>query len=939
MRSALLVLSTALLMAPAAMFAQTEENTLLVTMQEPTRNCPEVTLRVIVSTINGTRLRGLGPENFLVAENQSPLEVSVNEITPGEYQIVYNSVVTSLRVVINVGVSAREGRGFVSRLTTSCALRITCGDLPTAIVNQPYKAQMHYTVPDGYFGPVIAISPVSNVLRVNPDTGELTGQFPTPGNFNFTASITIIDSFSGPFTAQTGCQIRVDLAPITFTDFSPKSATACTPGFPIVATGTGFQRPQGNVGSFIIFDNTVLSGGSLNAAGTQLTSPIPDELLRTFRTVNVGVSTRAAGISNIDSPLVRFTFRPTPVFAANFTQTSLVASGPSTGTTALNVDVLNLDSTTRLRISVGSTSRLLTASTVIGGRMVFDVPNDLIALGGSARISLVNADEANPQGNEYQQSCATNSFRTLTLGPATAVISSLNPRTATACGPSFGLTVNGSNFASNSGVEWDGSALPNPQFGNGSIAVQVPDTRLGTTGRTVQVRVTTPGAATSSPEAFVVRNAPAVTRVSPTTFPLNGDSQVITINGTGFVRGVTRIRWTPTGGTSVLLDAGQNPDDTTLIIPVPNRLLTSAGNVQITAVNADEANPGGAAGTVGGACPAGVTVSIANPPATIRTLDPSSEIAARTTPLTVTINGAGFINGAEVLVNGTVQSGVTFVSESQLHFTLSPAQLASPGTLQIGVRNPNAALSTTSPFQVQAVPVGRLTITANPAAPATVQDITLSLTQSEASPRPLNATLSLTFEPNADNIPSSGLPAAALPVFAAGGSTFSFDVPASGALPAGSLVRPGTVSGTVIVRMTALTVAGSGLNLLPNPAPEVRVVIPRTAPVIDSAKILPNAAGFDLEILAYSPVRNLTNAVVQVNTVAGTRIDGETRFTVDLTSRFNDWFRDTANLQFGSQFKLRIPFTLANGDANAIDSVSVTLTNSVGTSSSVTGRR
>jgi hypothetical protein len=935
MRSAIL-----LLLAATSIFGQTQETPLNVTIQEPTRNCPEVALRVVVSTVSGVRVRGLDAHNFLVAENQSAMEISVAEIAPGEYRIVYNSTAVSLRVQINVGVSTQSGRGSAGLLTTSCALRITCGDLPTAIVNQPYRAQLQYTVPAGYSGGTVAISPVSSVLRVNPDTGELTGQFPTPGTFNFTASVTIIDSFSGPFAAQTACQVRIDLGRITFTDFAPKSGTACTPGFPITATGTGFQRPQGNLGSFIVFDNNVLSGGTLDATGTTLTYPVPDELLRAFRSsANVGVTTRASGIQNIDSPSMQFTFRRTPGFATNFTQTSLVASGPATGTTPLNVDVLNLDTTTRLRITVGSTSRVLTPSTVIGGRLVFDVPNSLIAAGGTARISLVNADEANPEGNEYQTSCAANSSRTLTLGPATATISSLNPRSATACGPSFGLTVNGSNFATNSGVEWDGSALPNPQFGNGSIAVQVPGATLGTTGRTVQVRVTTPGSAASAPEAFTVRNAPAVRSLSTTAFPLNGAEQVISVTGSDFVSGVTRVRWSVTGSTSVLLDASvQSP--TQLSFTLPARLLTSPGAVQVTAVNADDANPSGAAGTVVGACPSGVGVTVANPPATIRTLDPATEIAARTTPLTVTVNGAGFIEGAEVLVNGTVQSGVAFVSASQLRFTLSPAQLAAPATLQVAVRNPNAAASASSAFQVQAVPVGRLTITANPAAPATVQDITLALTQSEASPRQLRATLGLSFEPNADNIPSGGLPAAALPVFAAGGSTFSFDVPASGgALPSGALVRPGTVSGTVIVRMNALTVVGTTLNLLPSPAPEVRVVIPRTAPVIDSARIIPNTGGFDLELLAFSPVRNLTSAIVQINTVAGTRVEGDTRFTVDLTSRFNDWFRDAANAQFGGQFRLRIPFTLANGDANAIDSVAVTLTNTVGSSSSVTGRR
>jgi hypothetical protein len=78
---------------------------------------------------------------------------------------------------------------------------------------------------------------------------------------------------------------------------------------------------------------------------------------------------------------------------------------------------------------------------------------------------------------------------------------------------------------------------------------------------------------------------------------------------------------------------------------------------------------------------------------------------------------------------------------------------------------------------------------------------------------------------------------------------------------------------------------------------------------------------------------------VQVNLVSGTRLDGDSRFTVDLTNALNTWYRDAANLQFGSQFRARLPFTLQNGDANIVESVSVTLTNSIGTSAAVTGRR
>jgi hypothetical protein len=906
-----------------------------ISVGEPSRNCPAITVRVVVTNQQGSRVSGLPHSSFYLSENESQREVSVSEVAIGEYALTFNATSTGLRMTINVTVRDERGSGYASRLTTSCALRVTCGDLPVATVGVPYTAQLQYTVPDGFFNPVLSIVPDTPILKVDPVTGKLTGQFVTPGNFDFVAFITIAGAIDGSFTAQQACQVRVDLPPITFTDYTPKSATQCSPGFPITVTGSGFlqQLPvppqQANVGTFLVFDGSVVQGGVLNAAKTSLVSPVPGSLLTQFRSpIRLGISTRSAGIQNIDSASAQFTLRRPPNFAANFTQTSLQASS-ATGVTALNVDVLDLDLSTGLRIAVGSNSRFLKPRLVVGGRLVFDVPNELIAGGGTATISLVNGDEANPEGNPYAASCAPNSSRVLSLGPARPSITSLSPRTATACAPGFSLSINGANFAAGSTVEWEGSALPNPQILASSITVPVGADRLGVTARTVPITVTGGGAVSPS-ESFTVLAAPVLRPLTNPTLPIDSGDLILNATGANFVAGVTRVR----AGSQLLTTGVQNAGQLNFV--VPRALLAAPGELSFTAVNVDAANPTGAAGTTGGTCPAAITATVANPAASVRTLVPSSEIAASPEPVEITINGGGFLQGARVLVNGAAQDA-TFVDASQLKTLLSVTQLASPGTLRIGVQNPNAAASNTADFTVTAVPVPRFTITANPANPTSSQDVTLTVTQSEASARQLRATLSLFFEPNADNLPATGLPEAAGPLFSGGGTAFSYIVGTS--LAPGGLLRPGSVAGTVIVRMTALTAVGSTVSLLPSPAPEVRVVVARAAPVIDSVRILPSAGGFDIEILATSTVRNVTSAAVQVNVVAGTRVDGESRFTVELTSSFNDWFRTAANLQWGGQFRVRLPFTLQNGDSSIVDSVSVTLANTSGTSTAVTGRR
>ncbi|BDC49326.1 hypothetical protein F183_A16420 [Bryobacterales bacterium F-183] len=932
-----LLLGTALVLSAVAQEFPISNNTLLVSMNEPQKNCPEVSVRVSVRNLQGSPVSGLTSSNFVFTENQTPLQVTVFEATHGEYQLRFNSIATTLRTTLNVIVRGESGFGTAQRLTISCALRVTCGDLPTAIVGQPYSAQLQYSVPDGYVDPFFTLAPAAPVLTVNPQTAALTGQFSTPGNYNFTAIITVNDFLNGPFSSETACQIRINLAPITVLDYAPKSATACSPSFPITVNGTNFQRPQGNVGTLILFDNNILAGGTLNSGATSVTANVPATLLERYRAhATVSVSTRAAGITNIDASLPDFTFRRTPSFAPNFTTTTLVATGAATASTPLNVDVLDLDATTQLRITVGSTTRLITRSSAVGGRLVFQIPNELIALGGTARISLVNVDEANTTGAEYTSTCAPNSFRTISLGPPVPTITSLTPRTATACAPGFQLRVAGSNLSTVTGVEWDGTSTGSINTSQaGTVATAISAALLGSTGRTVQVRLRSSDTASplSAPEAFTVRNAPSITSLSSDALPLSSTPVTLTATGANFVTGITQIRW----GQTLLSAEVQSP--TQLTFTLPGELLGTAGTVLVYPVNADEANPNagiGLTGTTG--CPLPASVRVANPSAILTSLAPSSEVAARPASLQVLVTGSGFEQSAVALVNGVEHPDAQYLSPTQFRVVLTAGQLASPGTLNIAIRNPNAGASTPLPFQVLPVTIGTITLSSNPSAPTSVQDLTLSINQSTAPARTLRATLALSFEPNADNL-SIALPAAALPVFAAGGQTFSFDVTGNGALPAGALVRPGTVAGTVVVRMTALTVAGSTLNVLPSPVPEVRIVIPRSAPVISSARIAQSSGGFDLIILGYSPTRNLTQATVTVNTTSGTRVEGDTRFTVDLTSRFNDWYRDAASLPFGSEFQLRIPFTLANGDFAVIDSLTVTLTNTSGTSAAATARR
>lgn len=93
-------------------------------------------------------------------------------------------------------------------------------------------------------------------------------------------------------------------------------------------------------------------------------------------------------------------------------------------------------------------------------------------------------------------------------GPA---ISQLNPTSTTHGDPTFMLTVNGSNFASNAAVNWNGMAQTTTFVTAGQLTISVPATAVATAG-TAQITVTNPGtsgiygtpAQTSTAVAFTI---------------------------------------------------------------------------------------------------------------------------------------------------------------------------------------------------------------------------------------------------------------------------------------------------------------------------------------------------------------------------------------------------------------------------------------------------
>ena len=160
-------------------------------------------------------------------------------------------------------------------------------------------------------------------------------------------------------------------------------------------------------------------------------------------------------------------------------------------------------------------------------------------------------------------------------------------------------------------------------------------------------------------------------------------------------------------------------------------------------------------------------------------------------------------------------------------------------------------------------------------------------------------------------------------------TTASLTIPGATTSVALPTIDPGTVAGDILVTLT-----------VPGQTPSTSTVtVEPSAPVIEAGSVqITNvtATGFDVEFVATSTTRDATNATFTFMATAGDQISGSSTFTLDVSSSSAAWFASATGLTYGGAFSLTIPFTLT-GSASAIQSVSVTLANSMGTSAAVSG--
>lgn len=248
------------------------------------------------------------------------------------------------------------------------------------------------------------------------------------------------------------------------------------------------------------------------------------------------------------------------------------------------------------------------------------------------------------------------------------------------------------------------------------------------------------------------------------------------------------------------------------------------------------------------------------------------------------------------------------------------------GTFDVTVAVADSQRSVTEPFKltigVPAAPTVSIAGLPDSGSPATQPAMTVSI--GSAYPLAITGQATLTFTPD------SGADDPTVQ-FTSGGRTASFTIAAGATQAAFSTssigVQTGTVAGTITVTMRLVA---AGVDITPSPAPSKTIRIARSAPVITSVSLTKSSGGFELVLIGYSTPRDMTSAAVRLTPASGVTLSAS-QFTISLSSAFTTWYQSASSATYGSQFSLRIPFTVTNV-SNAVSALAVTLTNSQGTS-------
>ena len=696
-----------------------------------------------------------------------------------------------------------------------------------------------------------------------------------------TASITVFNPAPAGGTSN-AVSFTVSNTLPTISALNPASVIAGGPAFNLAVAGTNFV--SGSIVRWNGADRPTTFGNS-----TQLTAAIPASDIAAAGTANITVSNPAPG-GGVSSPATLAITNPTPTITGIAPTSAISGGGPFTlvvnGTNFVGGSIVRWNGSDRS--TVFGTNNQISASILASD----------LATGGTSSVTVFNPGPGGGSSNAV-------SFQVNNPVPA---ISGLSPGSATAGSGAFSLTISGTGFISASVIRWNGAERPTTSTSTTLLTATIPASDIAAPGSAViTVSNPAPVGGTSNAVTFTITSGtplPTITTLNPNLTGAGGPAFTLTVNGTGFVSNSV-VRWNGADRTTSFVS------DTQLNAAIPAGDIATIGTANVTVVSPA---PGGGTSNA-------VTFSIvaANPVPAITRLDPASTPAGGQA-FTLAVIGTGFVNTSVVRWNGADRP-TTFTSGTELRASIPASDIATAGVATITVFSPSpgGGASNAQSFTIlgAGVSINGLSDTLE-----SLQQPSINLTVATPRPVAVSGRMVLTFTGPTDD------PAIQ---FEGGGRTVNFTIPAnatqaifSGNATSTSL-QTGTTAGTITLEAVPDGMLGSTRT----------GTVSRRAPRITSLTIgSRTSSSFQLVMVGFSNIRNLTQGVFRFTGRAGTNLQTSS-LTVDLSSAFAAWYQSAASAPFGSQFRLVLPFNV-QGDINAIGSVSVTLTNSEGTSEQVT---
>lgn len=271
----------------------------------------------------------------------------------------------------------------------------------------------------------------------------------------------------------------------------------------------------------------------------------------------------------------------------------------------------------------------------------------------------------------------------------TPILTGIFPSVITAGSDGFSMSVNGTDFISDSSgvtfVNWNGSPRSTTlNINTGQLLVQIFASDVATPNA-INVTATNPGpggGTSIGSQIFTVEPAHAgfaITSLNPSNKNAGGDAFMLTVNGTGFVTGDI-ITWNG----SQLITTVTPPTQATA--QVSKDLIDTEGTASVAVSTTDPTfATKSTTFTIAGSNESTPTIS---------SLSPSSATHGGT-DFEMRISGSGFAPNAFVEWNGSFRA-TAFISNKQLVVLIPAADIIAAGNASVAVTNPGSGGGTSS---------------------------------------------------------------------------------------------------------------------------------------------------------------------------------------------------------------------------------------------------